>query len=469
MSDGEMFDGIVIGAGQGGGPLSSALARAGWKIAMVEREHAGGTCINEGCTPTKTMVASARAAYTARRAAEFGVQTGQITVDMGKIRQRKRDIVASWQEGSRRRIEGTDGVTYIDGEAHFVGLKTLEVALNAGGTRRISAKHIFINTGQRARTIPLAGLDEVPYLTNRSLMELASVPERLLVLGGGYIGLEFGQMFQRFGAQVTILEAADRFLPYEDADTGQAVRQILEDEGVYIETGVSAKSISYDDGEFALVTDTPGGETTFRADQFLLSAGRTPNTDKLNLAAAGVEMDERGYIRVNDRLETNVPGIYAIGDVTGGPAFTHISYDDYRVLRTNLIEGGDFTIRNRQVPYTVFIDPQLAHVGLHESQAREQGLNIRVAKMPFDYIARASEIQEPRGFLKALVDTDTDQILGVTLLGYESGELLALFQVAMLGSVPYQALRDGIFAHPTLAEGVNNLFENWQAIDPGGV
>jgi pyruvate/2-oxoglutarate dehydrogenase complex dihydrolipoamide dehydrogenase (E3) component len=462
MSDAESFDGIVIGAGQGGGPLASALAQAGWKIAMVEREHAGGTCINEGCTPTKTMVASARAAYTARRAAEFGVQTGPVTVDMEKIRQRKRDIVTSWQEGSRRRIEDTDGVTYIDGEARFIGPKTIEVALNAGGTRRLSAEHIFINTGQRARTVPLDGLDDVPFLTNLSLMELEAVPERLMVLGGGYIGLEFGQMFQRFGAQVTILEASDRFLPREDADTGQAVRQILEEEGVHIETGVSARSIRYHAGEFALEADTPGGEKTFQADQFLLSAGRTPNTDKLNLSAAGVETDKRGYIQVNDRLETNVPGIYAIGDVTGGPAFTHISYDDFRVLRANLIDGGNATVRDRQVPYTVFIDPQLAHVGLHESEARDQGLNIRVARMPFDYIARASEIQEPRGFLKAIVDADTDQILGVTILGYEGGELLALFQVAMLGGVPYQALRDAVFAHPTLAEGVNNLFIYWQ-------
>ena len=462
MSDAETFEGIVIGAGQSGGPLASALARAGWKIAVVEREHAGGTCINEGCTPTKTMVASARAAYTARRAAEFGVQTGPVSVDMKVIRQRKRDIVASWQEGSRRRIEDTDGVTYIDGEAHFTGPKSLEVALNAGGIRHLNAQHIFINTGQRARVIPLDGLDEVPYLTNLSLMELGEVPERLLVLGGGYVGLEFGQMFQRFGAQVTILEAADRFLPREDVDTGQAVREIFESEGVHIETGISARSIRYHNGEFALTVGTPDGEKTLRADQFLLSVGRTPNTDKLNLAAAGVETNERGYIQVNDRLETNVPGIYAIGDVNGGPAFTHISYDDYRVLRANLIDGGDATVRDRQVPYTVFIDPQLAHVGLHESQARSKGLNIRVAKMPLDYIARASEIAEPRGFLKAIVDADTDQILGVTLLGYEAGELLALFQVAMLGRVPYQALRDGIFTHPTLSEGVNNLFVNWQ-------
>lgn len=462
MSESGSFDGIVIGSGQGGGPLASALAQGGWTVAMVEREHAGGTCINEGCTPTKTMVASARAAYIARRAAEFGVQTGPVTVDMQKVRQRKRDIVASWEGSSRRRIEDTDGITYIDGEARFVGPKTLEVTLNTGGTRQISAEHIFIDTGQRARIISLDGLDDVPYLTNVSLMELDEVPERLLVLGGGYIGLEFGQMFQRFGAQATILEASDRFLPREDADTGKAVREILEGEGVHIETGISAKSIRYIDGEFSLTVDSPGGKKTFRADQFLLSVGRTPNADALNLPAAGIETDKRGYIKVNDRLETNVPGIYAIGDVKGGPAFTHISYDDYRVLRANLIDGGDATIRDRQVPYTVFIDPQLAHVGLHESEAHQQGLNIRIAKMPFDYIARASEIGEPRGFLKAIVDADTDQILGVTILGYEGGELLAIFQVAMLGGVPYQALRDGIFAHPTLAEGLNNLFTSWQ-------
>lgn len=461
MSEGDTFDGIVIGAGQGGGPLSTALARAGWTVAMVEREHAGGTCINEGCTPTKTLVASARAAYIARRAAKFGVQTGPVTVNMEEVRQRKRDIVTSWEESSRRRIEETDGVTYIDGEARFVKAKTLEVTLNAGGTRRISAEHIFIDTGQRARIIPLEGLDDVPYLTNVSLMELDEVPERLLVLGGGYVGIEFGQMFQRFGAQVTILEANDRFLPREDADTAQAVREILEGDGVRIETGVAARSIRYDEANFALTADTPKGARTFQADQFLLAVGRTPNTDRLNLAATGVETDKRGYLRVNDRLQTNVPGIYGIGDVNGGPAFTHISYDDYRVLRANLIDGEKATTRDRQVPYTVFIDPQLAHVGLHESEARQQGVNIRVAKMPFDYIARASEIDEPRGFLKAIVDADTDQILGVTLLGYEAGEMLATFQVAMLGGVPYQALRDGVFTHPTLAEGLNTLFENF--------
>jgi pyruvate/2-oxoglutarate dehydrogenase complex dihydrolipoamide dehydrogenase (E3) component len=454
----EHYDDIVIGAGQSGGPLSTALARAGRKVAIIEREHVGGTCINEGCTPTKTMVASARVAYLARRAADYGVATGPIAVDMNKVRQRKRDIVESFRNGGQRRIESTEGVDLLMGEASFVGEKTIEVRLNAGGTRVLSAERFFINTGARSSRPSLPGLDSVPFLDSTSIMELNVVPEHLLVLGGGYIGLEFGQMFRRFGSHVTIVQRGPRLMGREDADVADAVAEILREDGVEVLLETDAAGVERDGDMVILTVRTLASERALRGSHLLVAVGRTPNTDRLNLAAAGVQTTKGGFIKANQRLETNVPGIYALGDVKGGPAFTHISYDDYRILRTNLIEGGDATIDGRPVPYTMFIDPQLGRIGMSEDEARQSGSNIRVAKMPMNYVARALEMDEPRGFMKAIVDADSGQILGGAVLGIEGGELMAQLQLAMIGKLPYTVLRDAIFAHPTLAEAWNNLF-----------
>jgi len=464
------YDAIVVGSGQAGTPLSRTLARAGWKTALIEREHVGGTCINEGCAPTKTMVASARVAYLARRAADYGVHTGPVSVDMARVRQRKRDIVDSFRNGSQRRVENTEGLDLLMGEASFIGPKSVEVhvlsavegRLNSGEIHHLTADKIFINTGARPRKPSLPGLDSVPYLDSTSIMELDEVSEHLVVLGGGYVGLEFGQMFRRFGSQVTIVQRRGQLLTREDGDVAEEVANILREDGIEVLLGTHALRVRQvpdeNGGRIQLAVRTAEGERTLTGSNLLVAVGRVPNTDRLNLAAAGVQTDERGFIQVNERLETNVPGTYALGDVKGGPAFTHISYDDFRIIRSNLLEGGNATTAGRLVPYTVFIDPQLGRVGLSEREAQAQGRNIRVAKMPMSYVSRALEIDEPRGFMKAVVDADTGQILGAAILGIEGGEIMAVLQMALMGRVPYTVLRDAVFAHPTLAESLNNLF-----------
>ncbi len=459
MTQTKHYDAIVIGAGQAGGPLSTTLAKAGWKTALIERVHVGGTCINEGCTPTKTMVASGRVAYLARRGADYGVQTGPVTIDMTKVRQRKRDIVESFRNSGQRRIETTEGVDLLMGEASFTGPKAIELRLNNGEMRQLTASTILINAGARPAKPSITGVEAVSTLDSTSIMELDVVPEHLLIVGGGYIGLEFGQMFRRFGSQVTVIQRGANLLAREDADVAEEVAKIMREDGleVLLETKpISVKQLS--EGNIQLMVQTKTGERILNGSHLLMAAGRVPNTDWLNLDAAGIQTDKRGFIQVNERLETNVPGIYGLGDVKGGPAFTHISYDDFRIIRTNLLEKGNASIHERLVPYTVFIDPQLGRVGLSETDARAQGRNIKVATLPMNYVARALEMDESRGFMKAVVDADTGQILGAAVLGIEGGEIMAILEVAMIGKVPYTVLRDGVFAHPTLAESLNNLF-----------
>jgi pyruvate/2-oxoglutarate dehydrogenase complex dihydrolipoamide dehydrogenase (E3) component len=458
MTPTQHYDSVVIGAGQGGIPLARALAQAGRKTALVEREHVGGTCINEGCTPTKTMVASAKVAYFDRRSTDYGVQNGPVSVDMVKVRQRKRDIVESFRGGSERRIESTEGLDLLMGEARFTGPKELEVRLNRGETLQLTADNIFINVGARPATPPIEGLDSVPTLNSTSIMELDEVPEHLLVLGGGYVGLEFAQMFRRFGSEVTVVQRGKQLLTREDTDVAEAVAEVLREDGIEVLLETQAQRAEQSDGKIQLTVSTPDGERVLESSHLLVAVGRPPNTDLLNLDAAGIETDKRDFVKANERLETNVPGIYALGDVKGGPAFTHISYDDFRIIRTNLLEGGDASIADRLVPYTVFIDPQLGRVGMSEQEAREQGYNIRVARMPMSHVTRALEVDEPRGMMKAVVDVDTGQILGCAVLGIEGGEIMAMLQIAMMGKVPYTVLREGVFAHPTLAESLNNLF-----------
>jgi pyruvate/2-oxoglutarate dehydrogenase complex dihydrolipoamide dehydrogenase (E3) component len=452
------YDAIVIGAGQGGVPLATALAKAGRNTALVEREHVGGTCINEGCTPTKTMVASAKVAYFDRRSADYGVSNGQVAVDMIRVRQRKRDIVDSFRSGGEKRLRDA-GVDLIMGEARFTGPKDLEVQLNDGGeTLHLSADSIFINTGARPANPPIEGLDGVLALNSTSIMELDEVPEHLLVLGGSYVGLEFAQMFRRFGSEVTVVQRGKQLMSREDPDVAEAVVGIMREDGIEVLLETQTRRVEHDNAIIRLRVSTPEGERSLEGSHLLVAAGRPPNTDTLNLEAAGIEIDQRGQIKVNERLETTAPGVWALGDVKGGPAFTHISYDDFRILRTNLLEGGDATITGRKVPYTVFIDPQLGRAGLSEQEARQRGLNIRVAKIPMSYVARAIEVDEARGFMKAIVDADTDQILGCAILGIEGGEIAAMLQIAMMGEVPYTTLRDTVFSHPTLSESLNTLF-----------
>lgn len=463
MTQSRHYDAIIIGSGQGGNPLAYALAGAGRKTAVIEREHAGGTCVNVGCTPTKTMVASARVAHLDRRSADYGVQDGPVAVDMVRVRQRKRDIVDSFRGGSEKRLLSTENLDLVMGEARFTGPREIEVSLNDGGTAQLSADKVFINVGARPGGAPIDGLDDVPSLDSTSVMELDEVPEHLLVLGGGYVGLEFAQMFRRFGSEVTIVQRGKQLLAREDADVADAVADILREDGVEVLLQTEAQRVAWDGaGRIQLTARNEDGERTLVGSHLLVAIGRPPNTDLLNLEAAGVETDKRGFIQVNEKLETNVEGIYALGDVKGGPAFTHVSYDDFHILNTNVLEGGNATITDRLVPYTVFIDPQLGRVGLSETEATGKGLNIRVAKMPMTRVARALETDETRGFMKAIVDADTDQILGGAVLGIEGGEIASMIQIAMMGKLPYTALRDGMFSHPTLAESLNNLFASFK-------
>ncbi|HEX6779030.1 MAG TPA: mercuric reductase [Ktedonobacterales bacterium] len=459
MASATHYDAIVIGSGQSGGPLSTALARAGKKTAIIEEKHVGGTCINEGCTPTKTMVASAKVAYLARRGTDYGVLNGSISMDILKVRQRKRDIVDSFRSGSQHRIEQTDDVDLLMGAASFTGEKALEVHLHSGETRQLTADLIFINSGCRPASPSIEGGDQVETLDSTSIMELDTVPEHLLVLGGGYVGLEFGQMFRRFGSRVTVVQRGKQLLGQEDADVAEEVANILREDGIEVLLETAAiRAEQPTKGIIRLTVRNAQGERTLSGSHLLVASGRVPNTEQLHLEKAGVVTDERGYIKANDLLETNVPGIYALGDVKGGPAFTHISYDDYRIIRTNLIEGGHASIKGRLVPYTVFIDPQLGRVGLTEQQAKQQGRSYRVAKMPMNYVARALEVDESRGFMKAIVDTESKEILGCAILGIEGGEIMSMLEIAMMGHVPYTTLKEAIFAHPTLAESLNNLF-----------
>jgi pyruvate/2-oxoglutarate dehydrogenase complex dihydrolipoamide dehydrogenase (E3) component len=461
MSD-TPYDAIVIGAGQAGVPLSQALAGAGMRTALVEREHVGGTCINEGCTPTKTMVASGRVAYLARRGADYGVRTGPLNIELARVRERKRAIVDSFRNGSQGRIEKTKNLELIFGQAEFTGARTVRVRKADQAERALSAERIFINAGCRPAVPTLEGLSGVPYLNSTSIMELDQVPEHLIVLGGGYIGLEFGQMFRRFGARVTIVQSGAQLLGQEDADVAKAVLGILQEDGIEVLLNSRSKSVSGHPGQLQLAVESAGKSREIAGSHLLVAAGRVPNTDSLHLAAAGIATDARGFIRTNDKLETNVPGIYGLGDIKGGPAFTHISYDDFRIIRTNMIEKGSATVADRLVPYTVFIDPQLGRVGMSEAEARKSGRPIRVAKMPMNYVARALEMDESRGFMKAIVDAQSGQILGAAVLGIEGGEIMSQLQIAIMGKLPYTALKDGVFAHPTLAESLNNLFGHFQ-------
>jgi pyruvate/2-oxoglutarate dehydrogenase complex dihydrolipoamide dehydrogenase (E3) component len=461
MSASNPYDAIVIGSGQGGTPLCRALAEAGLRTALIERKHVGGTCVNEGCTPTKTMVASARAAYLARRGGDYGFQTGNIRVVMERVRQRKRDIVDSFRNGSQARIEKTTNLELIFGEASFTGPKSVLVSLKDGGQRLLTGEKIFINAGLRPFVPAIDGLKDVPFLDSTSVMELDAVPEHLLVIGGGYVGLEFGQMFRRFGSRVTLVEAGGQLLAHEDSDVAAEVAAVLKQDGIEVILNAHAAHLTQTGAQIHLTVRMGDQSRVVDGSHLLVAAGRVANTDSLNVSAAGIAVDSRGFIQVNGKLETSAEGIFALGDIKGGPAFTHISYDDFRILRTNLIEKGNATIDGRLVPYTVYIDPQLGRIGLNETEARAQKKSFRVARIPMSWVARALEVDESRGFMKAIVDAGTGQILGATVLGLDGGEIMSMLQIAMMGKVPYTQLRDAIFAHPALAESLNNLFTHF--------
>lgn len=484
MATSTHYDAIVIGSGQAGTPLASAFTQAGKKTALIEQQHIGGCCINEGCTPTKTMIASGRVAYLTNRAPrDYGVHMlpegtpgSRLEIEMMKIRQRKREIVDQFRGGSEKRLS-RDGVEVLRGQAEFKNHKQILVSLDNGETQTLTAELIFINTGERPARPNVPGVDKIDpsrILDSTSVMELAEVPKHLIVIGGGYIGLEFGQLFRRLGADVTIIQRAARLIPREDPDISAAMLDILRDDGIVVHLSAEASELT-DSGGSPITMHIKSKDSrsipAIHGSHLLFAGGRSPNTERLNLGATAVSTDSRGHIPTGDYLETSVPGIYALGDVKGGPAFTHISYDDFRIIRDHLLSPpptpgsqqkprGPLSSRTRLVPYTVFTDPQMGHVGLHEAEARKQfpDTQIKTAMMPMTYVARALEMDETRGMMKAVVNAETGEILGFSCLGIEGGEVMSIVQVAMMGGLKWWQLREAIFAHPTIAESLNNLW-----------
>lgn len=455
----EKVDALVIGAGQSGGPLAGKLAGKGWKTVIVEKAHVGGSCVNYGCTPTKTLIASARVAHMTRRSEEYGINRGEINVDYSTVKARKDKVVDAFRSGSETGLRKVKGLELVYGSARLLSPDTVEVDLKEGGTRHFQAGKIIINTGTTPGIPGIKGLEDIDYLTSRSMMNLEEIPGHFLVVGGGYIGLEFGQMFRRFGSKVTIFDHGNRLLKREDEDISKEMANILRKEEIEIQFNTTAKSIKKrEDGTLELEVKENGKSQPFTGTHLLIAAGTVPNTQNLGLENAGVETGPRGFIKTNDSLQTSQPNIYALGDVKGGPAFTHVSYDDYRVLRNNLLENENNTISGRLLAYTVFTDPQLGRVGLSENQARKEGYDVKVAETPMAHVARAIETNETNGMMKAVVDRKTGKILGASVLGVEGGEVVSVIQAAIMGGLTYRDLRDAPFSHPTLAESLNNLF-----------
>ncbi|EHQ26710.1 mercuric reductase [Mucilaginibacter paludis] len=455
----KIYDAIVIGSGQAGTPLAKKLAMAGKKTAIIEKRMVGGTCINDGCTPTKAMVASAKMAYLAGHSDNLGVHIKNFTVDLPQILKRKNEIVKSFQGGAQKGLEGTAGLDLIFGEAVFTGPQAIMVKLKDGGTEEMQADLIFINTGAKTAIPDVPGLSDIDYLTSTSILELETVPQHLLIIGASYIGMEFGQMFRRFGSKITMLETSPRALPKEDEDIAEEIVKILEAEEITFHADAKVTKVSKKpNGDLEAEITVVGETRLISCSHILVAAGRKPQTEALGLQKAGVETDDRGYVKVNDRLETNIPGVYALGDVKPGPAFTHIAYNDYTIVYRNLIEKANLSIKNRLVPYCMFTDPPLGRVGITEAEAKKQGLNYKVAKLPMQYVARAIEVGDTRGFMKAIVDADTKKILGVAILGEEGGEIVSVMQMAMVGGITYPEIRYMVFAHPTYSESLNNLF-----------
>jgi len=455
----ERYEILVLGSGAGGKLLAWHMAKAGRRTAVIERRWIGGSCPNINCLPSKNEIWSAKVADLVHHAAKFGMITGATAIDMVQVRQRKRDMVKDLI-ALHLDLYRKSGAELIMGTGNFVGPKTIEVTLNDGGTRSLAGDRVFINTGTHAVIPPLPGLAAAQPLTNIELLELDRVPEHLVVLGGGYVGLEFAQAYRRFGSRVTMVEHGPQLVTREDPDVADEVRQILSDEGIEIVLAADALRVEGRSGSgVRVLVRTPQGERTIEGSDLLVAAGRIPNTAGIGLEVAGVALDSRGYVKVNDRLETSAPDVWAIGECAGSPQFTHVSEADFRVIRDNL-SGESRTTRDRLVPYCLFTDPPLARVGLSEGEARRGGIAVRVAKLPMAAVLRTRTLAETRGFMKALVDAKGDRILGFTMIGPEAGEVMAVVQTAMLAGLPYTVLRDAILAHPTMAEGLGSLFSN---------
>jgi pyruvate/2-oxoglutarate dehydrogenase complex dihydrolipoamide dehydrogenase (E3) component len=459
MPQTERFETLVLGGGNGGMYLAWHMARSGRRTAVVERRWIGGSCPNINCLPSKNEIWSAKVADLMHHAASFGAMTGSAAIDMAKVRQRKRDMVKGEVAAVLQQYESS-GAELVMGDGHFVAPKTLEVRLNDGGTRLLVGDQVFVNIGTHATIPSVPGLAAAGPLTNIELLELDYVPQHLIVLGGGYVGLEMAQAYRRFGSRVTIIEYGPQLAGREDPDVADEIRRILSDEGIDILVATETRRVQGRSGkDVSLLARTSSGEQTIEGTDILVAAGRTPNTAAIGLDAAGIELDGRGYIKVNERLETTAPGVWAIGECAGSAQFTHVSFDDFRIIRDNLA-GANRTTRDRLIPYCMFTDPQLARVGLSEGEAQRQGIEGRVAKLPMSTVLRTHTIDERQGFMKALVAAHDDRILGFTMIGTEAGEVMPVVQMAMLAGLPYTVLRDAVLTHPTMAEGLGPLFSN---------
>lgn len=444
----EHYDAIVIGAGQAGPPLAERLGKKGLKTAIVERHLMGGTCVNTGCTPTKTLVASARVAHLARRATDYGVTIdAPVNVDMARVKARKDEIVAASNQGVTRWVEGMENVTLIRGHARFEDAHSLSV-----DGRTLTAERIFINVGARARVPDLPGLDAVDYLTSSSIMDLDFIPEHLIIVGGSYIGLEFAQMYRRFGARVTVVEMNDRLIGREDPEVSATVREMLQDEGVSVRLGAECLSVDRGPEGVRANIECAQDATPIEGSHLLLAVGRTPNTDDLGLENAGIETDERGHIRVDDTLRTNVEGVWALGEVNGRGAFTHTSYNDYEIVAANLFDDDPRRVSERIPCYALYTDPPLGRAGMTEREARDSGRNVLIGRMEMSGVARAREMGETRGFMKVLVDADSKQILGATLLGLHGDEVVHVLLDMMYAERPYTVISRAVHIHPTVSE-----------------
>jgi len=459
MADVERYDILVIGSGEAGKQITWTLAEAGHRTAVVERKYIGGSCPNIACLPSKNVIRSAKANWFAKRGAEYGIQSGPVTTDMRGVLNRKRKMVETEVQGHLNRFKAS-GAELVRGEARFVAPKTVEVQLNDGGHRTIMGDRVFLDLGSHAAIPDIPGLLAAKPMTHVEALDLDRLPPRVVVLGGGYVGLELAQALRRFGADVTVIERGKQLAVAEDPDVAQAILEAFTSEGiaVLLETGVrQVEGISGQSVRVAI--ENHRGQQTIEATDLLIATGRVANTQRIGLETAGVELDARGYIKVNERLETTAPGVWAMGDCAGSPQFTHVAYDDFRLVRDNL-NGGSRTTRDRLVPFCMFTDPELARVGLNETEAKARGIAYRLATMPMSGVLRAVAIGETRGFLKMLVDAGSDRILGFTAFGTEASEMMAAVQTAMLGGLPYTVLRDAIFTHPTVAEGLVYLLAN---------
>jgi pyruvate/2-oxoglutarate dehydrogenase complex dihydrolipoamide dehydrogenase (E3) component len=455
----EDYDLVILGDGTGATLAAWTFASQGQRVAVIERKYIGGSCPNIACLPSKNIIQSARVASYFRRGKEFGSIADGFRVDMPTVLARKRAMVSGLNDVYRDNFKQT-GAEFILGSGRFVGPKTLEVALVDGTTRRLRGTNAIVSTGTRAASEPIPGLSDAQPLTHIEALELDQVPGQLIVIGGGYVGLELSQAMRRFGSKVTVIDRNDRLLHLEDDDVTSSLAALFKDDGIDTVMNATVKRISgKSGGSVTIVVEQKGIETTLVGTHLLVAAGRRPNTENIGLELAGVELNDRGYIKVNERLETTAPGVWAIGEVAGSPQFTHVSVDDFRVVRDNLA-GGNHVTTGRQIPYTLFTDPELARIGLTEKEANTRRIAYRLFKVPMERVLRAQTLSETRGFLKALVGVNDDLILGFTAFAVDAGEIMASVQTAMMAGLPYTALRDAIWAHPTLVEGLSPLFSS---------